>query len=177
MVKSQIVALSCLVSLIEMLAPGTGMSAQPPKLSGTFRLVAEQSDDINRAIEGAVARMSFVMRPFARSRLRTINTPYPRLVIESTADAIVVVADPRAPVRTPANGAPIRWRREDGETFNVSGTWEGPAFQQTFVSGTGHRVNRYIVSPDGQTLTVQVEITGGGLKGPMTYHLVYRRIA
>jgi hypothetical protein len=177
MVKSQIVALSCLALLIETLAPGVGMSAQPPKLSGTFRLVAEQSDDINRAIEGAVARMSFVVRPFARSRLRTINTSYPRLVIESTADAIVIVADPRAPVRTPANGAPIRWRREDGETFNVSGEWEGSVFQQTFVSGTGHRVNRYIVSPDGETLTVQVEITGGGLKGPMTYHLVYRRIA
>jgi hypothetical protein len=178
MMKSQIIgALSCLMALIHVVAPGTGMSVQRPNLSGTFRLIAEQSDDINWAIEGAVAPMNFVARPFARSRLRAINPPYPHLKIESTGDAVVIAADPRAPVRTPVNGAPVRWRREDGEMFNVSGEWEGTTFEQTFVSGTGRRVNQYTVSPDDQTLTLRVEITGGGLPGAMTYHLTYRRVS
>lgn len=60
---------------------------------------------------------------------------------------------------------------------DVRGEWDGTAFTQTFVSGTGRRVNRYTVSPDGQILTVRVEISGGGQPDPMTYHLVYRRVS
>jgi hypothetical protein len=50
-------------------------------------------------------------------------------------------------------------------------------FQQTFASGTGRRVNRYRVSDDGQTLTIDVRVSGGGLPGSMTYRLVYQRVA
>ena len=39
-------------------------------MRGTFTINRQQSDDVNRAIETAVARMSFVTRPIARGRLR-----------------------------------------------------------------------------------------------------------
>ena len=175
--KAHLVALSLIAAALHVMAPAPAFSAQGPNLTGTFGLVVEQSDDIPRAIEGAVAKMNFVMRPLARSRLRVINTRYERLMIDASNDAVTIVADSRAPICTPANGTAVAWRREDGELFNVSGEWEGTAFEQTFVSGTGRRINRYSLGPDGSTLELQVEISGGGLTGPMTYHLVYRRLS
>ena len=83
----------------------------------------------------------------------------------------------RVPIQTPRNGAPISWKREDGEPSTVSVAWDGAAFEQTFVSGSGRRINRYSVSADGQTLTIHVAVTGGGLPDAMTYQLVYRRVA
>lgn len=157
--------------------PRTSAATHLPNLAGTFHIVAEQSDSIDEAIDRAIAPMSFFARPFARSRLRMINTAYERLMIGATADTVMVVADPRIPVQTPLNGAPIKWKREDGEPFDVTGVWDGTAFQQTFASGTGRRVNRYSVSADGQTLTLQVVVTGGGLPGAMSYQLVYRRVS
>src|SRR5262245_64668760 len=86
-------------------------------------------------------------------------------------------ADPHAPVRTPLSGAEVTWRREDGELFTVSGTWDGSTFKQRFASGTGRRINRYRLGPDGGKLTIDVTIFGGGLPGTMTYQLVYERAA
>jgi hypothetical protein len=162
-----------LAALVPVTAAATGL----PSLTGTFRFVAQQSDDINHAIDRAIRTMNVLERPFARHRLRTINTPYPRLRIRVTPDAVLIVADRRAPIRMPLTGAPVAWRREDGEPFTVRGMWEGSVFEQTFASGTGRRVNSYQLSPDGQTLTIRVVVTGGGLPRPMRYHIVYRRIS
>lgn len=175
--KSKLARLFSLLWFMTALVPQLSSAAHVPNLAGTFHLVAEQSDDIDQAIDRAIAPMNLLIRPFARSRLEKINRPYQRLMIGATANDIVVVADPRTPIQTPLNGAPIKWQREDGEPFNVSGAWDGTVFEQTFVSGTGRRVNRYSVSTDGQTLTLHVVITGGGLPGAMTYQLVYRRVS
>lgn len=166
-----------LLSFLQILAPGAAVAAGAADLSGAFRLVAGQGAALADAIDAAVAPMSFVVRPFARSRLRQITTPYPRITLGATGEDVVMVADPRAPVRTPLNGVPVDWRREDGEPFSVSGTWDGTAFEQRFASGTGRRVNRYTLSGDRRILTIDVAIFGGGLPGTMTYQLVYERAA
>jgi hypothetical protein len=176
-VKSTLASWLAFLVFVRVLVPQASAAAPVPNLAGTFRLVAEQSDRIDEAIGRAIAPMSFFARPFARRRLQKINTPYERLMIGATADNVVVVADPRIPVQTPLTGAPIKWKREDGEPFDVTGVWDGTVFQQTFASGTGRRVNRYSVSADGQTLTLQVVVRGGGLPGAMTYQLVYRRVS
>lgn len=169
-------ALAFIALCLATATPAATASAPPPHLSGAFRLLEQQSDDIEAAIDGAVAKMGVVARPFARRRLRAINTRYETLSIEATDDAVVVVADPRAPIRTPASGAPVAWRREDGEQFDVRGEWRDTTFAQTFASGSGRRVNLYRLSPDGRTLDLRVEISGGGLPNPMTYRLVYQRL-
>ena len=61
--------------------------------------------------------------------------------------------------------------------FNVSGVWDASVFEQTFLSGTGRRVNRYTLAPDGQMLTVEVVVTGSGLPGAMRYRIVYHRVS
>ncbi len=167
----------CVMLLTVGLGPEMLRAASAPNLSGTFQFIAEQSDDIDQAISEAIDTMNVVVRPFARRRLQHITAPYPLLRIRATPDAMLMVADTRAPIHMLVNGTAVRWKREDGEMFNVSGMWDGDAFEQTFVSGTGRRVNRYVLSSDGQMLTIQVVVTGGGLPGAMRYHLAYRRMS
>lgn len=144
-------------------------------LDGTYTLNRAASDDINRAIDGAVAKMNFVTRPIARGRLRRTNQPYQRLVIAHTQQQVSVTTDNRAAIRTPANGTPIKWTREDGEVFDVSTEWENGTLEQTFKAEDGSRTNTFSLSPDGRTLTMNVTITSPRLSGPLRYKMVFNR--
>ena len=145
------------------------------QLNGTYTLNRQQSDNINTKIDEAVARMNFVTRPVARGRLRKTNTAYERLVIAYTPQNVTITYDQRNPIVTPANGTPIKWRREDGEQFDVSTEWENGRLEQTFSAEDGRRVNVYSLSSDGRTLTMDVTITSPRLPRPLTYKLVYNR--
>lgn len=173
--RAKAIAVGCGLTVFLSLAAPAQVSAVD--FSGTYRFLPSQSDDIDSAIERAIQPMRFIVRPFARSRLRKINAPYPRLMIRATAGDVMFVGDPRAPIDTPANGQPIDWKREDGEPFSVSAAWDDGVLEQTFVSGTGQRVNRYTLSPDGRLLTMRVTVSGGGLPGTLAYTLVYQRVA
>lgn len=150
-------------------------AAQTPSLDGTYTLNTTASEDVNRAIEQAVARMNFITRPIARGRLKRTNQPYQRILIQHTQGQVSITTDQRAPIRTPANGTPIKWRREDGEMFDVSTEWENGSLEQTFAAEDGRRVNSFSVSPDGRTLTMEVTVTSPRLSQPLRYRLVYNR--
>jgi hypothetical protein len=47
-----------------------------PTLEGHWEFVAAESGDIATAIDAAVAKMNFVKRPIARSRLKKTNPAY-----------------------------------------------------------------------------------------------------
>jgi hypothetical protein len=144
-------------------------------MSGTYVIDRSRSDDLNRAIEQAVARLSFVTRPIARGRLRRTNQPYQRIAIGMSASAISVAFDQRRPIITPANGVPISWTREDGEKLDVSTHWENAILRQIFRGEDGQRANAYSLSADGRVLTLSVTVTSPRLPGPMQYKLVYTR--
>lgn len=148
---------------------------QAPSLDGSYLLAADASDDVNRAIESSVARMGFIVRPIARSRLRKTNVPYRRLRISTDDGRISIAPDAAAPVVSPMDGTPIRWRREDGEVLDVVTAWEGGSLSQTFRADDGSRENRYSLSPDGRTLTMQVTVRSPRLPAPLTYVMRYRR--
>ena len=156
------------------LAPAQAQSAQ---LQGTFVYDAAASDNINQAIDRAVARMNFVTRPIARGRLRKTNEAYRQIRISYTPAQVSVVTDSRDAIVSPANGTPIRWTREDGEVLDVSTAWDGGALTHTFKAEDGQRVNRYSVSADGSVMTMQVTITSPRLAAPLVYSLRYRRQA
>lgn len=144
-------------------------------LNGTWTRNRQQSDNVHAAIDTVIRRMNFLVRPIARGRLRTANVAYERLVITSTDDRVNVTYDERAPVITPANGAVVKWRREDGEFFDVSTEWENGALVQTFRAPDGRRVNVYTVSADGRTLTMDVTLVSPRLSAPLRYKLVFDR--
>ena len=53
---------------------------------------------------------------------------------------------------------------------------EGNTLTQEFSTKDGQRINIYEVSPDGQTLTLQVTVSSQRLAEPVKYRLVYRRV-
>jgi len=164
-----------LLPLLALLALPLGAQAQESSMRGTFVLDRAHSDDVNRAIETAVSRMSFITRPIARGRLRRTNTPYSRLSIDFTPQQIQVHVEQRSPMDSPANGQPIKWRREDGEVLDLSTEWTNGRLVQTFRAEDGSRTNTFSIAPDGHTLTMHVTIRSPRLPAPVEYNLVYTR--
>jgi hypothetical protein len=169
-----------LIALAALAAPAAvrRAEAQAPSLQGVFQLNTRASEDVNRAIDNAVSRMNFIVRPIARGRLRKTNEPYRRVTISHTQSQVSVTTDARAAIVTPATGSPIKWTRpEDNEKLNVSTEWEAGRLKQTFQAEDGRRVNVWSISGDGRTLTMEATITSPRLPRPLVYHLVYDRVS
>ena len=149
--------------------------AQSPALEGSYTLVAETAGEISRAIEAAIRPMNFLIRPVARGRLRKTNVPYARLRLTVAPAEITTIADRGNPVVTPSNGTIVKWRREDGETFDVSTSWQGEKLHQTFRAEDGQRENVYSIEADGTTLNLAVTLSSPRLAAPVKYTLRYRR--
>lgn len=173
-----------LFALLSVLLPAA-LSAQQTAspLRGTWNINRAQSDDINAAINRTVSRMNMVVRQIARPRLRSTNTAYPSLVMRYDQSSVRVDMSGRPSVSSPANGQPVLWQRETGATcremkgdcVRVSTEWEGGNLKQTFQAEDGRRVNVFSVSPDGNTMTMNVTITSPRLPSPLTYKLVYNK--
>jgi hypothetical protein len=170
--RTSVVALAFAVALAAL--PSAGI-AQETSMRGTFTLNRQASDNVAQAINTAVSRMNFVTRPIARGRLTRTNAPYTRVVVDYNQSQVTLTFDARAPMTSPANGTPVRWRREDGEMLDLSTEWENGVLEQTFKAEDGQRVNAFSISEDGRTLTLRVTVTSPRLPQPLTYRLVYNR--
>jgi hypothetical protein len=164
-----------LLPLLAAFALPAAAQAQESSMRGTFVIDRAHSDDVNRAIETAVARMSFVTRPIARGRLRRTNSVYNRVVINYTNAEVSTTFDQRHAIVSPANGQPVAWTREDGEKFQLSTSWENGRLVQTFRAEDGSRTNTYSISADGRTLTMHVTLRSPRLSAPLEYNLVFNR--
>lgn len=154
----------------------TPAQAQNAALTGTFVYNASASDNVSTAISQAVRRVNPVLRSFATRRLRGTNEPYRNITIAQTSSQITITTDGNSTTRTPATGTPVAWRRPgDGDNVQVSTAWSGQTLRQTFRAEDGQRVNNYTLSPDGRTLTMQVNVTSPRLPGGLTYRLVYTK--
>jgi hypothetical protein len=149
--------------------------AQNANLQGSYVNEAQPGHGIEAAIDTAIAKMNFIARPVARSRLKKTNTAHRRLTIASSALEISIAFDGNAPVRMPADGTLAKWTRDDGEVFDVCARWIDDQLVQTFKAPDGQRVNTFVPAPDGRTLNMQVEITSPQLPAPVTYALTFER--
>jgi hypothetical protein len=171
-----------LLVLLAALLPSAASAQQSSTLRGNWTANRAQSDDINKAINTAVARMNVVVRQIARPRLRSTNTLYPTVVVQYDQSNVRVNLGGRT-AASPANGQPVLWQRNTGATctemkgdcVRVSTEWTGGNLTQTFQAEDGKRVNVYSVSADGNTMTMNVTITSPRLPSPLTYKLVYNR--
>ena len=148
-------------------------SAADNTLEGAYSYVPEKSANLDAAIEQAVAEMSFIKRPFARSRLKKTNSVYRTVAISRTADEIVIALN-GTPIRMPKGGQPVKWKRDDGELFDVSAAWHETAVDQTFKAEDGTRTNTFKLNSDG-TLSMDVTIRSEQLPQPIKYSIAYRR--
>jgi len=164
------------VLLTLILSIAAAAQADDAALQGTFVNEQQSAATIETAIEAAVAKMNFIKRPIARSRLKKTNEAHRRVQIDIGGDQISVAFDGRKPVQMPADGSTIRWTREDGETFDVNAAWDGNRLVQTFRAEDGTRANAFSASADGR-LTMQVTLTSPQLDQPLVYTLTFARAA
>jgi hypothetical protein len=172
---SIVIARICLTTCFVLALLLQPVSAQEAGLSGTFVNEAQSAATIEAAIEAAVAKMNFVKRPIARSRLKKTNTVHKRVTIATTSQEIAIAFDSNAPVRMPADGATAKWKREDGEVFDVSARWQGEKLVQTFKAEDGQRTNTFSLGADGTPLRLEVEIASPQLPEPLRYTLTFTR--
>jgi hypothetical protein len=167
-----ILAAACLIAAPAI--PATAR-AQAGTIAGTFTLDRQASDNVEKAINSAVKDMNFITRPIARGRLQKTNQPYRQVSIATAGANTVVTIDKLPPRQAPSNGTPVDWTRADGEKMKLSMRWENGQLIETFKPEDGQRVNAYTLSPDGQTLTMNVTITSPRLPKPLTYKLAFRK--
>jgi hypothetical protein len=151
-----------------------GVHAQSD-MRGTYTLNRAASDDVNRLIDAATASMNPLTRSIARSRLHKTTPLVDTLTISFDGTTISVQPDRRAPITSPASGAVAQWTREDGQRFSLTTHWEGPVLVQTFRAADRTRENRFSLSPDGRTLTVNARLSSPRLPHPIDYKLVFKR--
>lgn len=162
------------LGIVLLLASAVPAPAQNPELTGSYNLVAAESDDVKAAIEEAVRGMNFITRPIARGRLTRTNQPYRRITIQQAGDEVTIITDER-PIVARADGNPMEWTREDGEVMDLTTRWVGTTLEQTFVADDGQRSNAFTLSPDGRTLEMLVTITSPRLDKDVRYTLRYRK--
>ena len=147
-------------------------SASPPQglISGSYILDEERSDDVNQAIDSAVAGLS--RPPFAR-RLRKAAAPPYAIRISFAAGRFSIHYDAKAPIVVWTGGEPIEWRLDDGQIFDVSATANGEAISLTFRAPDSERTTMY--RSDGQQLVTETTIISPLLSTPIRYRVVYNR--
>jgi hypothetical protein len=171
------VARVCLMLMLVSVAAGALCchADQVSDVLGTYTYAEDRSEDVNAAIDAGVAKLNFIVKLFARPRLRKTNYAYQRLTFVMDGDTLSIQMDDRKPIRAPISGTPVKWRRETGEWYDVTTSWENSVLSQSYIAGDGRRVNAFSLSEDGRLLNMQVTVSSPKLKDDIVYRLAYRR--
>lgn len=171
--RMPLIVLSALVFLFAISPSPAG--AQNAGFAGTYTVADGAEPLVEQAIERAVAKMNFVTRPIARGRLKKTNPAYRVIRIEQQPAQITFQFDDRKPLQLPADGRAIKWTREDGEVLDVSANVQGSVITQTFQAKDGQRTNRFVLNPDGASMTLEVTVSSPRLPEPVKYSVNYSR--
>jgi hypothetical protein len=147
----------------------------PALLDGRFTF-SDRPDEraaLDQAIEATAQRLSFVIRPVARSRLRSANRIAPWVEISHRGDQIAVQFQGRAPMTASVSGGTVRWKNEDGVEVAMQVRIDGETLVQVLTTDEGARTNRFTATPNG--LRLAVEISSPRLPAPLKYNLSYTR--
>ena len=144
-------------------------------LAGTFVLDEDYATvhrRIERAIEAAIADVSFVLRPFVRSRLRGKNPVRKRVRVELAASHVVVVYDDER-----YQGEEDSWRevQAGGEALRMLVERSGRSMIFTFRTEDGEKRTVHTVSKDGVQLSLDITVTSSRLPTPLAYRVSFRR--
>ena len=143
--------------------------------SGVYDIVADQSDDINAAIERSVHHMNFIIRPIARHRLRVTNTLPQHLRLDVGRDTITVRVGDNPPAALPRDGTVVPWRDIDGDKCRVSLTFAGDTLIEHVAAHGGQGETRFVMLDDGKRIREDVRITSSHLPEPVVYSVTFTR--
>lgn len=162
-----------------LLAGSARLEAQKPSFRGTFVRDEAASTPMDKIVSDGMARLSSayrlpLIRTAAKRRLMDTNHPYAWVRIDPTGNT-VNVRTPEYSLTTPQNGQLENWERKEGDPVDVTTRMTNGRMEQTFEAEDGRRTNVLTISPDGNTLTMNVSVVSPKLSSPLTYKMVYRR--
>jgi hypothetical protein len=145
--------------------------------AGTFSYVGGQREttELDHAIDRAVDGMFFVAAAVARGRLHGKNPVYNHVALQFPSGQIAIAFDGRAPYTSPENGGRVQARDLAGDPVRVSQHWENGHVVQVIATDAGYRRNDFILSADGHTLTMRVEMVSPSLPHHLNYSLTFHR--
>lgn len=157
---------------LALLAPAA-LVAQAPGWDGDYVLDSERSDNVVEAVKKATETLSFVLKPILRKKLEGTEKPAQNLNILK-GSAVTLKVEKNLPF-TAAPGSPAKWKRNDGEAFEVSLEEQAPGFALAFRQDDVVRSQAFSLSEDGRTLTVAVVLRHPKVPEPVRYKLLYKK--
>ena len=162
-----------LFAALPVLAAQPSVLAMMPVAAPTGAFVLDRAPDLDKGITAFVAQASNGQRDHIARRLKEVDPLYKRVEISSTADAVTLTFDGRAPLVLPLNGQEVAWTREGGEVIRVSARPSMSGLLQTYKAADGERTNEFILLPDGR-LILSVQVHVAGLAKDLSYKVVYK---
>ena len=147
----------------------------PEAFSHTWFYVGGDAEleGIEQAILEATEEMNVILRPIARSRLRSENRVAESIKIRADASRITVEFSSWDSITTPADGTEASGTYS-GREVRVTQRIDGDTLVQRLIE-SGVRTNALVLGKDGKTMTLQVRIAAGLLTVDVRYSLPYRR--
>lgn len=145
------------------------------RYEGTYRIVLDECDEIRPVVDRTVAKMNFLIRGMARSRLMKTQILFPAITVYSTDSAFRIRHVNGTDIAHGDVKTGIKAKAPDGSDIVVR-LRPGPPLVQSYESRDGKRENTYTLSADGTKLTVDVRVTSPRLPEDIRYRLVYVRV-
>ena len=168
-------SLLVIAMMLGLAVPRLVAAPSSPGLAGTYQLDRQASDDIDQAIEKAIAKSNFIVRTIARGRLRETNPRVQHLIIGFPGARVSVANDGHPAMVVPLGGTSVKWTRDDGETFDVRATLQNGILTTSYVADDGTRTNTYTPTEDGKGMIMHVTVFSSHLSQPLQYRLAFVR--
>ena len=140
-----------------------------------FRLDPSASDNVMQIIQAAIANLKPEARAAEAKDLRRWVVSGKVTAIVSDPSDISVSFDSWAPLKSPINGQPVEWTREDGMKFELKSWLSDGSLVQTLTAPGETITLTYTPSRKGQTVTIKFRLVKPRLSQTLTYKLVYNR--
>lgn len=176
-----LVALSAAVLPGRANAEGEAVTAASPpderaRFAGTYTYAGSAAEEAGRraAIDRGIASLFFAIRGIARSRLSggTKIEPWVSFGFDAGMIRVRVPSSPQA--SSPEQGPDVDYGNGDDKAKLSQRIGAGKVIQR-FVASEGQRMNEWVRSPDGKTLTLKATISSPKLTAPVVYTLTYKR--
>ncbi len=148
------------------------------RLEGVYREAPGATNAANRdeGVQHSVDELFFAVRPIAFSRIVDGNPVFP-LVRIAFHDGQISVQTPPVAAISPEDGTEALMTGLDHETNHVVQRLTTNSLIQRSWTEEGSRTTRFAVSPDGQTLTLHIQIRSPRLPVSVRYTMSYVRVA
>lgn len=165
--------------------PSVGAEAAAPpsaelqaRMTGHF-VLDEPRDAVDArlaaVVEQAVAPMSFLIRPIARSRLERVVVACKEYRLALSASEVGVICDARAPIQRKLDNSGGKLTGLDGEEpLDVVVAVAPDSVALSFKSAEGQRTTTYRFDASGG-LEIAVQVTSSQIEKPMEWKVRYRR--